>query len=373
MNEFTSDIRVDNLTNQKCCLFNYAILNIKSKQNVTLFVPSKQFDKELPDNISCNSSNDNLIQLDGVESWAEKIEKVPVKKGVWVLISDYVNSNAGHVLGDEVYAIWQSLCVFGLQEHDFNIITNNHFIHKQIYQCLTKKKIYSFEEFKNKDLSFEHLIVGMARNGYALGHNNPINKKKAPKNASNVSIRSLDNRASYLPPFNETFEAFRNHCYKIFDIDETSHSFQNHKRTILFLDKCEKVSDHTCKLYEIDKIIKLVQEKHFNYNVKKINWNGMKIGDQVKEMAMADIVISLPGSDLMNCIFLNPKGHIICPDRFYYNGDKQGSNEIAIWFQFTHNCIEISDTLLVKTDSQLYSKVNEDLLLKYIDNILSIM
>ena len=363
MTEFTSDIRIDNLTNQKCCLFNNAILKIMNKQNISLFVPSNKFHNKLPDKISCNSSSANSIQLKRIKEWEKMRKKIPVKKGVWVLISDYVKSNAGHVLGDEVYAIWQSLCVFGLQEHDFNIITNNHFIHKQQYQCLTRKKIYSFEEFKNKEVSFEHLVVGMGRNGYALGHNNPINGN-----------RSLNNRASYLPPFNETFEAFRKHSYKIFDIDERSNSFQNCKRSILFLDKDEKVAAYKCKLYEIDKIIKLIQKKHINYNVKKINWNGMNISNQVKEMAMADIVISLPGSDLMNCIFLNPKGSIICPNRCYRNGHKEGSNEIAIWFQFTHNCIEISDVMLVKTDTQLYSKINDiDILLKHIDNILSTM
>ena len=75
----------------------------------------------------------------------------------------------------------------------------------------------------------------------------------------------------------------------------------------------------------------------------------------------------------MNCIFLNPKGHIICPNRYYHDERVEGSNEIAIWFKFTHNCIEISDTMLVKKNGQLYSKVNEDHLLKHIDKILSTM
>lgn len=364
MNKFSSDIRIDSLTNQQCCLFNYAILNIESEQNITLFVPSNKFHNKLPDKISCNCCCDNLIQLNGVKSWNEKIKNVSVKKGIWVLIGDYVHYNAGHVLGDEVYAIWQSLCVFGLQEYDFNIITNNHFKHKQQYQCLTRKKIYSFEEFKNKDMSFENLIVGMARNGYALGHNDPINNWN----------KSLNNRASYLPPFKETFEAFRKHSYKIFDIDETSDSFQNSKRSILLLDKDETVSQHKCKLYQIDKIIKLIKKKHINYNVKKINWNGMNICDQIKEMALADIVISLPGSDLMNCIFLNPKGYIISPNRFYESGLKEDSNEIKIWFRFTHNCIEISDVSLVRTCDHFYSKINDiELLLKHVDNKLSTM
>ena len=53
---------------------------------------------------------------------------------------------------------------------------------------------------------------------------------------------------------------------------------------------------------------------HLNntYLLYKKNWNGMNISNQVKEMAMADIVISLPGSDLMNCIFLYP---LSCPFR----------------------------------------------------------
>ena len=225
---------------------------------------------------------------------------------------------------------------------------------------MTINKLYNFEDFQNKEVLFERLVVGMARNGYALGHNNPIN-----------GTRSLNNRASYLPPFNETFESFRKHSYKIFDIDEMSYYVQNFKRSILFLDKDEKVSEHKCKLYEIDKIIKLIQKKHINFNVKKINWNGMNIGDQIDEMAMTDIVISLPGSDLMNCIFLNPKGYIISPNRFYSNGRKEGSNEIDVWFQFTHNCIEISDVMLIETGGQLYSKINDiDLLLKHIDKII---
>jgi len=89
-----------------------------------------------------------------------------------------------------VYAIWQSLCVFGLQGQDFNIITNNDYVHKQQYKCLTKNKLYSFDDFKDKLVSFEHLVVGMGRNGYALGHNDPVTNR-----------RSLSVRASYLPPF----------------------------------------------------------------------------------------------------------------------------------------------------------------------------
>ena len=201
----------------------------------------------------------------------------------------------------------------------------------------------------------------MARNGYALGHTHPIN-----------GDRSINYRASYLPPFNKTFEAFRKYSYKIFNINEKS--FQKQKRSILFLDKNEKVSMHNCKLHEINKIIKLVQEKHGNYNVKKINWNGMNIGDQIKEMVMADIVVSLPGSDLMNCIFLNPKSYIICPNRFISNEKKESSNEIDIWFKHTHKFIQISDVTLVKNDDQLYSKINDiDFLLKHIDNIISSM
>tara|TARA_B100001027_G_C16261969_1_gene329954 strand:- start:689 stop:1765 length:1077 start_codon:yes stop_codon:yes gene_type:complete len=346
---FNQDIRNDILTNQKCCLFNYSILKIINN-NINIFIPEKGYSNNLKTSISFCARNDNKINLLGVKKWENEFKDIHVEKGTWVLIGGYVVNNAGHVLGDEVYAAWQALSVFNLEKNNCNIITDNNGPHIKQYNCLTKNNIYHVSHFKNKKVSFENLIIGMSRNGYAMVHN-------------------LNKRASYLPPFIETFEAFRQHTYKILDINENSDSFKNHKRNILILNK-GKNSLHKCFLYEIDKIQETLKKRYQSHNVKKINWIGMNMREQVKEMAIADIIISLPGSDLMNCIFLNPKSYIICINRFNNKLEIRGSNEISIWFKYTHKCIEISNVNKIIEKNILYSKVDINILLKIIDKII---
>ena len=95
------------------------------------------------------------------------------------------------------------------------------------------------------------------------------------------------------------------------------------------------------------------------------------MSDQVKEMVMADIVIPLPGSDLMNCIFLDTKSTIIVPHRFDNYNNQEGSNEIDIWFQFTHKIINIKDVSIIRENGRLYTKINNiDMLLEHVKNAL---
>lgn len=312
--------------------------------------------------------------INETDHWENMIRDIPKIKGLWVLIEPCCPLNAGHVLGDEVFAVWQALCVFGLQNESVNIITSNCFKHKQLYKCLTNNKLFSRNDFK-KEVSFEKLIVGMSRNGYARGH------QLGPYIFPNW--RTLSSRASYLPQFKEVFESFRQHSYKLVGIDEASVTFQQNKRSILFLDKCKFNSEHKTLLHDIDTLIELTRKQHNTHNVKKIKWAGMDISEQIKEMAIADVVVSLPGADLMNCIFLNPKSTIICPSRFVVTGTtlenktrgtdyhKEGSNEIEIWFQFTHKYVTIDDVSAIEEGNILYVKINDtDSLLSSIKNII---
>jgi hypothetical protein len=358
MCEFSSNIRNDELTNEKCCLFNNCILQNNDRNGIQLLVPDDK-SHELPKQLSLRSCEDNAISIRGTDNWQNKQKSIENKKGIWVLIGEYENSNAGHVLGDEVFAVWQSLCVFDLQDCEINIITNNQSRHQQQYKCLTNNRIHSFEDFKNKQTSFEILIAGMCRNGYALGHQ-LIKQQRC----------GISCRATYLCPFKETFERFRQHTYNTFGINESSDEFKGQKRSILLLDKDINASIHKCKIFEIDKMMEVIQNQHTTHNVKKINWNGMRIEDQVAEMSLVDVVITLPGSDMMNCIFLHPKSLIICPHGFY-NGRKSGSNEIGGWFQYTHNSIQITDVTYVNTDNISYSDiVDKNALFEHIDKAL---
>ena len=274
-----------------------------------------------------------------------------IKKGLWVIIDCYNYKNAGHVLGDEVFAVWQSLSVFGLQNENFNIITSNNYRHKQLYKCITDN-LFSRKDFDGKKILFEKVLIGVTRNGYAVGH------QLGPYIFPNW--RRLSSRASYLPPFQDVCESFRKHSYKKLNIDEDL----LHNRSIVILDKNISSSEHKSVLHEIDNLIALIKDQHKSHDVRKVCWEGMNIRDQVKEMSRADLVISLPGADMNNCIFLNPKSSIIAPDRYVYVGNekplkKEGSNEIDIWLKFTHKCIMISDVSAVLEGNIVYVKIND--------------
>lgn len=342
-------IKTDKLTNDNCCLFVNSFADFKDNKSININVQPCGLADLTKLQISTTARSNYNVSVNEIDDWENTIKDIPYKKGLWVIIDCYVPENGGHVLGDEVFAVWQSLCVFGLQNENFNIITSNDYKHKQLYKCITKNKLFSRNDFKQKIL-FEKLIVGASRNGYALGHQLQCG-------------RNLSCRATYLPPFEEVFESFRKRSYKIFDIDEKL--LQNKKRSIVILSKHLSTSEHKSALYDVDKLITLISEQHKTHEVKKVNWEGMDIGDQIKEMSMADLVISLPGSDLMNCILLNPNSAIISPIRYVYDSVgndtyyRDNGNEIGIWFRYTHKCIKIEDVSMVKEGNVLYTKIND--------------
>lgn len=363
---FSADIRTDPATNQKCCLFKHSILKFVDENIIAVAGPSGDHLHTPVNGVSiasasstslthCKASVD-VFGLDATD-WSRNRAEVENIPGVWVLIGSYVPGNAGHVLGDEVWAVWQALCVFGLQDRAVNVITDNGFRHQQQYRALTKNPIHSFEEFRGKKVSFENLIVGMGRNGYALAHyrehpSGPI-QGMLPTSGSHLAAR-----AAYLPPFCETFDAFRRHAYRIWGIDESSSDFRRGKRHVLVLDKDPTASEHPCRLWDAVGITKEIRQICPDHHVELVNWNGMSIGEQIRKMSKADAVVSLPGSDLMNCVFMHPRGRIICPARFV-GTCKEGSAEIGIWFQHTHQCIEIRDVSRITQDGCLFSKLND--------------
>ena len=354
--KYNNQIKVDKYSNQKCCLLNYAVLKIELN-SINIF---GLIDKEI-DNIDLSAKHDNKIKIKNENLNIKQLNELygsKIYKGIWVLIGHYVDYNAGHVLGDEVFAIWQALCSLGIENHanKIHIITTNRGPHIKQYYCLNKNKIKYLDDFKEENACFETLIFGMGRNGYALGNTDLKTGK-----------RNLEIRASYLPDLKKTLNLFRMHCYHINNIE-----IINKPNNILVLEKGNN-SEHSCKLYEIDNIVSKLKKKYNSFNIKKINWSSMNIEEQILLMANTFIVISLPGSDLMNCIFMNPESYIISPNRFYINSfdTKEDSHEIDIWFKYIHNCIEIPDVVPIFENNRLYSKmIDTDLIFKCIDNII---
>ena len=319
-----SCIKRDEISGQQSCLFNYCMVKI-IRNHISIYIPNGN---EIPDNVNLGNNNNISFNYNNVAP-----KNIIFLKGIWVMLRKYVPYNAGHVLGDEVFSIWQTLHIFDIQEKckEINIITDNKGPHLKQYECLTKKIPQQLSNFQGI-FCFETLICGTDRQRYAV---------QGP-------------RSTCLPEFRTTFDSFRKHTYDIFDI------IPEKKKSIVFLDKCAEVSEHKCKLYEIDMLVDDVSVKYPSYNVKKISWKDMEMRNQVNVMESAEIVITLPGSDMMNCVFLRPGSTIICVCRFCENNRMEYSNEFGLWFNNSdHNAVYFDNVEKIKEKNQLYSKIKE--------------
>jgi hypothetical protein len=70
----------------------------------------------------------------------------------------------------------------------------------------------------------------------------------------------------------------------------------------------------------------------FGAQISEYGWQGMPIAEQVQRMAQCDIMISLPGSDVINAVFMPTHSAMIIPWRFLNSTGWDPSRELKWWF-----------------------------------------
>jgi len=70
----------------------------------------------------------------------------------------------------------------------------------------------------------------------------------------------------------------------------------------------------------------------FGAQVSEYGWQGMPIAEQVQRMAQCDIMISLPGGDVINAVFMPTHSAMIIPWRFLNSTGWDPSRELKWWF-----------------------------------------
>lgn len=243
-------------------------------------------------------------------------------KGIWVLCLSKGSSNAGHLLGDDIFAIFQAIHSFGYLSRikDVHVICfDNTLKHIDLYKSIIDlDRVHTLDEIIKYGIpQFEILIAGLRKNGYSYGHQDSYGK------------RGLEYRSSYLGNFRGTMRYFRETGLIVNNIIDS----ENIHKTILFVEKDLTCSDNKCIWINMDENIKFIFDKFPNYSINKTKWTDMKLEDQIKTINNTSIFISLPGSDVMNCAFLHERGKIICPRRPIItkgNLNVEGSNELDI-------------------------------------------
>jgi len=249
---------------------------------------------------------DNLLRFRVVEAMPDAAVRLP---GIWAVVHRYYAHNAGHVLGDEVWAAWRMMVFWDLQgsASEVNILADqkpdylgyrdetwdrlaqwSERMLKQ-YEALTSKKVNIIPEVRQKHgdvVCFETLLVGNAYLGYSLGWEQ----------------RNVVHDREY-PSFASTFQSFRRHALKHLKISTVA-PWEEDTPKIVILEKKASQSTHRQLLSNVPELVSHAQTSFPEYEVISLSWDGVPMRTQVGIMSSTSVVMSIPGSAVMNVVWL---------------------------------------------------------------------
>ena len=232
--------------------------------------------------------------------------------GVAVLIHRTWNMNVGHVWGDEIWPMFQMLHYFDASSKSFEIITNGHTGGPEyVYDFVSSKPVKRMDSTRR---CFEDIYVGSNMLSYSEG--TPHGKMLQ------------DFRGFVLSKMNRS------------GLDLNSKSRQ--EPTITFVAKDAKIAVVKSYIQNIKEVMSALEFRFVNSLVRNVTWNGMQLSKQLEIIMSTDILISLPGTDTLNALFLPTHSSLVVPCRIYENAKKKlilqsTSDEVRIFFNvFPH-------------------------------------
>ena len=223
----------------------------------------------------------------------------------------YYIVNLGHLIGDEIFSTFHLLYELGLanipradvwvvvsesvqQRYMFaRSIVNEH------YQLISSNPVLFMDasdggpyKMGGQEAFFQRLVFGWDRYGYAYGY--------APEGT--------------IIPSEAVVAAFRHRAMQLYALeDHVLPAATPPACSVLFIVKDVTTAEHVFAIANVDELIAALRDQT-NCTVKKVTWAGMPLANQVAAIYNTTIVISLMGSDLMNCIFQPLHSGIIVPD-----------------------------------------------------------
>lgn len=260
---------------------------------------------------------------------AETLEPTKHVDKLSILVGSYVSHNAGHVLGDEVWSAWQMMLAHDCVVDDPIVVSDHQGRHVQQWLPLTANVVVENEWLGTQSsivVRFSRLLCGV----YGFSY-----------------VNSRGKRHSGLPPLAEAFARFQERA-----VAKLSIPLRNPKPTVVFLKKEVSRSEHKHHLANLNEVVQRTAQMHPDWNVVVVNWSHTPLATQIQIMQSCDVVVSPPGSDLMNVAYMPLKSQIVLIPRLIIMGaiaQWETSNEIDIWFQHTHKhytCLAVEGSIL---------------------------
>jgi hypothetical protein len=250
--------------------------------------------------------------------------------GSLAIVGQYVHSNHGHVLGDEVFAAWQFLTIWGfeMEASSLHIATNDRAPSLIQYDALlahSATQVHTFDELRHRHPSglicVGKLFAGAGRLGYSQGM------------TCADGHRGIECRAPYLSEFKATFRAFRVHALQ--NLGVPSKRQPDAPFNVLILEKDTSAAAHHCVLGNVPALVDALKGHLTDALVTAVRWTKTTLREQAMLVSQADALVALPGSDLMAAVWMRPEAEILQPCRFV-EGVWDPGNEQQIWFRMTN-------------------------------------
>ena len=224
-------------------------------------------------------------------------------KGVHVQSILYHRRNRGHQLGDNVVSVHRLALLFNITLSDLRPILD---YPSPMFDLITPHP--SIMDHQIKGRCVQTLLVGIGGLGY-----------------------SYDLSPLFPLGVSESLNQFQADVYQRYGIISRNLAPRCCSR-VVFLEKCAKTAEHPVVIRNLQELVMKFRQKFQMKRVDIVSWCGMSFKEQVSVMADTDVVFSLPGSDMMNAVFMRPGAGIVVPWR-YNNHKWKASNEIRLWFR----------------------------------------
>lgn len=222
----------------------------------------------------------------------------------------FVSRNCGHDLGDEAWPLHRLMRLF---DEPNPILDDMYFVSKQPRYCdqvldpIAKRRIVSESGLQ----CYARFYVGTRGMSYMADHGTWPHRK--------------DTLVADMRAFRSRYHNFAN-----------VPSEQN-TDTIVIMEKTE--GTHMCNIGNRHEIANYLRQAYPDYQVKLVSWPNYTIKEQINLMSRTKLMISLPGSDVMNAVFLPDDGALLmfCRREGYTKDGKHRldkSRETDSWFQY---------------------------------------
>jgi len=272
--------------------------------------------------------------------------EVKFEPGLHILHKPFYPFNFGHVLGDDIFSLYQALFLFNHSDHA--VLLHEGDLREpsmKLYELLPQLSLKQWKgTLFQKPTCYEKLMLGFTKLGYAVARYDDF---------CNADTRMTHGRPEYQGDFLEMMRRFREYSFSVMNINR-----QRPKSQITFIRKSLHAADNKLAWKNIEECVSFMEHSFPEESVQLVTWVGMSVKEQVQVMHDTKIFIGLPGSNLMNAVWLNDDTVIIYVCR---TTDCSRGNEWGIWFSnfhwIRHESLDLADIRNVATANEIVNPI----------------